>query len=392
MSNDLYDTKVQNLVDAINFREPNKVPVGMEFIMWPFAYEGRTYKDVMDDPNFAAETYLKFLDDISLDYVALMAGVPHPVKTYQKLGYNDYVIAKDDTGIEHVQAAAQFMHADEYPELINDLEAFRYQTMFKKKYPVFDQPKDVAYAALKEAAVEYKKFYLTNSLINESIYETRKIVSLLGPSSLRYSSAFNSIFDHYRGITNALVDLRRRPETVREACRVIREQAIRNLKAKPEDYRGKSFPLGMTVYHSECFLSPDQFDEFFFKDFKDIYGPYMEAGAKFFLKGEGRFLNTIDRYRQLPQGAMVMMLDEDDPFEAYKAIGDWATLATGIKSDLLKYGTKQQCIDYVKKCFDTFAPGGGFIFLQNKPFLYAKDVKIENVVAAYEFANEYGKK
>ncbi|HAA37834.1 MAG TPA: hypothetical protein DCE00_03055, partial [Firmicutes bacterium] len=107
---------------------------------------------------------------------------------------------------------------------------------------------------------------------------------------------------------------------------------------------------------------------------------------------EGSFLKTIDRYRQLPKGAMVMMLDEDDPFEVHKAIGDWATLCTGIRSDLLKYGTKQQCIDYAKKCFDTFAPGGGFMFLQNKPFLYAQDVNPENVVAVYEFANEYGKK
>ncbi|HZK24826.1 MAG TPA: hypothetical protein VFC74_05520, partial [Oscillospiraceae bacterium] len=283
------------------------------------------------------------------------------------------------------------MSAEDYDTLIEDFPAFR-KTMFLRKYPVFNESNAVAYEALKEAAMEYKTYFLANSLINETLFGDKQIVSLHGPESLRYSSAFNSLFDYYRGIPKSLSDLRRRPAVVREACKVIRDRALSQLSAKPEDYQGKGFPLGMTVYHSECFLSPKQFDELFFKDFKEFYGPFMEAGAKFFLKGEGKFLNTIDRYRQLPKGAIVMMLDEDDPFEVYKAIGDWATVATGIRSDLLKYGTKQQCIDYVKKSFDTFAPGGGFMFLQNKPFLYAQDVKPENVVAAYEFANEYGKK
>jgi hypothetical protein len=151
------------------------------------------------------------------------------------------------------------------------------------------------------------------------------------------------------------------------------------------------FPLATTVYHSECFLSFKDYDEFYFKPFKETFGPYMEKGAKFFLKGEGSFIRTLDRFRQLPKGAIVIMLDQDDPFEVYKEIGDWATLATGITADLLQYGTKQQCIDYVKKSFDTFAPGGGFIFMQNKPLLCAHDAKTENVLAVYETANDLKK-
>ncbi len=118
-----------------------------------------------------------------------------------------------------------------------------------------------------------------------------------------------------------------------------------------------------------------------------IYG----KRRKILLKGEGSFIRTLDRFRQLPKGAIVIMLDQDDPFEVYKEIGDWATLATGITADLLQYGTKQQCIDYVKKSFDTFAPGGGFIFMQNKPLLCAHDAKTENVLAVYETANDLKK-
>jgi hypothetical protein len=43
-------------------------------------------------------------------------------------------------------------------------------------------------------------------------------------------------------------------------------------------------------------------------------------------------------------------------------------------------GTKEECVDFVKRCFDTFAPGGGFIFMQNKPLLCATDAKTENLL------------
>lgn len=94
----------------------------------------------------------------------------------------------------------------------------------------------------------------------------------------------------------------------------------------------------------------------------------------------------------MPKGSMIFLLDEDDPFEVYKSIGDWATIGTGIDSSLMKFGTKQQCIDYVKKCVDTFAPGGGFWFMPSKPLLCDNDVKIENLRAVYETINEYGRK
>jgi len=207
-----------------------------------------------------------------------------------------------------------------------------------------------------------------------------------------FYSPFNTLFDNVRGIKDSLADLRRRPDKVKAAVDVIKANAGQSA-VKPDDYLNRDpVPLSMTIYHSECFLSEKQFDELYFQGFKEMALPYMEKGAKYFLKGEGKFLNTIDRYKELPKGSMVFMLDQDDPFEAYKHIGGYHTLASGITLDLLKSGTKQQCIDFVKKCFDTFAPGGGFIFLPNKPLLSANDVNVDNLLAVYQFANEYGKK
>jgi hypothetical protein len=83
---------------------------------------------------------------------------------------------------------------------------------------------------------------------------------------------------------------------------------------------------------------------------------------------------------------MIIVLDQDDPFEAKKLVGDWVTLATGPKAELLQLGTQQQIKDFVKKCFDELAPGGGFIFGLGNGLITAKDAPIQSIVTAYETA------
>ncbi len=40
----------KNINDALNFIDPQKIPVGIELITWPFGYAGVTYKQVMNKP------------------------------------------------------------------------------------------------------------------------------------------------------------------------------------------------------------------------------------------------------------------------------------------------------------------------------------------------------
>ena len=392
----LYEERMKNLVDATSFREPVKVPTGLEVIYWPFSYAGVRLIDVIDDPPTAAAAYTKFINDIEIDFYAMAFAVQHPVRVHDELGSLMYRIANDGTLIEHTQVMQEFMKDDEYDELIADLAGFKME-MIRRNFKAFQGTEEEAYEALKRAAALMRTHNEMNKLIAKGA-EEKEIVSLNGfgatatPGAPMFFSPLNSLFDNLRGMKDTLVDLRRRPDKLREALEVIKAQPGMP-SPPPEVYETREpIPSAMTVYHSECFLNNQQFDEFFFQGFKETALPYMEKGAKYFLKGEGLFLNTLDRFRELPKGSMIIVLDQDDPFEAYKIIGDHATLCTGINTDLLLAGTKQQCIDYVKRCFDTFAPGGGFIFMPQKPLISANEVNIENFIAVYEFANEYGRK
>jgi hypothetical protein len=381
----LQKERIQNLIDATSFKEPKKVPVGAEILTWPFSYAGVRYSDVMDDAVKTAQAYVKFLDDIELDF--LWGGmVSSAIKAIKAMGCNSFDLGNDGTTIIHRQPEIEFMKAEEYPELIADMQAFK-QKLQRRRCKALGLPRDQAYACVLQALKEIRPWVEANDMIRKTIYEDKGIAPLTN-SPVMFTGPLTMIFDKFRGIRDTLLDLRRRPETVRQACDVILADRKRILSQFPVKEHSYPYPFASTVYHVECFLSPAQFDEYYFNHFKEVCLPYMEAGAKFFLKGEGSFIKTLDRFRQLPKGSVVFMLDQDDPFEVYKEIGDWQTVATGITADLLKMGTKEECVDFVKRSFDTFAPGGGFIFMQNKPLLCATDAKTENLLAVYETANE----
>ena len=390
----LYDQRIKDLVDATSFREPDKVPVGLEVIYWPISYAGVKLADVIDDPHAVAAAYQKFLDDIEIDFYAMNFGLAHSARALEALGSTQYRLADDGTLMEHLQTDAVYMTDDEYDELIADYPRFLNKHR-QRNYKAFQGTREEAYEALKKAAIAMKSHSLTNQLIGQIAidYEIVPVNKLFAPDlAPSYMAPFNNLFDNLRGIKDSLIDLRRRPDKVAAALEVFRNQPGPP-PIDPDEYLTKSpIPAPFTIYHSECFLNNKQFDELFFQEFKKIALPYMEKGAKYYLKGEGLFLNTLDRYRELPKGSMIIVFDQDDAFEAFKAIGDYHTVATGINTDLLLSGTKQQCLDYVKRCFDTFAPGGGFIFMPHKPLISANEVNPENLIAVYEFANEYGKK
>jgi hypothetical protein len=82
----------------------------------------------------------------------------------------------------------------------------------------------------------------------------------------------------------------------------------------------------------------------------------------------------------------MILLEQDDIFEMRKKLPNVA-LAGGMKTSLLGYGTKEECVDYAKKLIDTL--GEGFILSQDKMISFRNDIKRENLLAVHEFVRNY---
>lgn len=281
------------------------------------------------------------------------------------------------------------MRDDEYEQLIADPNDFMLNVLSLRKYDKFKASKEEAYDALKKAAQAMKTHIEMNTLIQNKVRDEFGIIRLWSDYFVQHPLDF--IHDSLRGMKGALVDIRRHPDKLMEAINVLCEKSLAESVTDFDIIKGNDWPFVRSCYHIAPYIGLKDYKKYWWPFFLKMWRPYIDAGIKVILKSEGKSGYTFDMFRELPKSSMIIQLEEDDPFEVYKQIGDVATLATGITSNLLKYGTKQQCIDYVKKCFDTFAPGGGFIFMSDRPLLCANDTNVENLFAVYEFAKEYGK-
>lgn len=380
----------KNFIDATSFREPKKVPVGADIYGWAFHYAGVSYEEVIDDPHRCAEAFCKFLDDLPLDFtISDTIPAPASIRATQALGMQKYIFTPDRTAVVHNQIADVFIGPEVYDMIIEDCMNFQTEVMPKHWVPAFSLPRDEAYEALKRAAMAQRTYEQTNRLVSEHIKD-RGIYALMGTeemmNSVIYSSPFDSVFNSYRGIVDSMLDLRRRKEKVLEACDALHEYNKMFAEYDVEVMKSP-LPFGSTYYFSEGFLSRKQYEELYFRYFKEDLLPLLQAGKKMWLLAEGNCSQTFDYFRELPKGSMVIQIDGDDSFEVYDKIGDWCSIATGITLDLLQLGTIRQCKDHVKRSFDSFAPGGGFIFMPNKELICGKDAKIENVIAVFEEAD-----
>lgn len=396
----LFYQRLRNILDAASFREPEKVPVGMDYLGWPYGYSGVTLEQVIGDPEANAAHFCRFMEDIEFDFT-MNTGFYEPYDAYAALGSNAYLLSDDKCSVQHNQAAHKFMDEADYEELIRDPVYFQREYYPLKSVPAFQKPRAEAYEMLRQAAgCTARSIRAVEKISRKAIYEHQIVPVGRGgapkpepgcaPLPFRERGAFyyaplDHLFDKYRGMMGVFCDLMMAEDTLDAACAAL--TAPFPPPAPDEDFTEKPLPFGFTVYHSAPFLTPEQYDKYWFQGFKKAMLPYAEKGLKIYLKGEGSFLHTIERFKEFPRGSIIIQLDMDDPFEAHKRIGGWQTLCTGLRTSMLSLRDKQVCFDYIRKCFDVLAPGGGFLFYQDKPLYAPNDAAPDTVREVWAFAN-----
>ena len=342
------------------------------------------------------------MDEIKFDFT-MNAGFYNAYDVYQALGSNRYTLGADKCTVQHAQSESDFIEEEEYDILINDPDYFVNEYFPKKSFPIFKLPKEEAYEAMKKSIQASVRCDMTSGLIMEKALNTYGIVPFLGPPARGfedtddlfgrpgpfYFSTIDTIFDYYRGMMGIFEDLTENREVLDKAIAVLSEYNMKRMPPMPPGVGGHPFPLCFAIYHCAPFLSPDDFEKYWFSTFKKIMLPWAEAGRKIYLKGEGSFAHTIEKYREMPKGSVIIQLDSDDPFEMKKKIGDHQPLMCGLKIGELHTLTIQQLKDKVKRLFDELAPGGGYLFYTDKPLLSPLDAKVEVVKEVWDFANEY---
>lgn len=381
----LQQRRIDDMLKAVNRQEPDYIPVLANVEASVVGYSGTTLRQAMSDPELYVQAMCKFYDDLYCDTSIYPFPTVFP-NAMDIMGFSQFRLGPDDTAIEHVQQS--HMKPEEYPQLIEDFNGFVSNVLLPRKYPfLFDAPIEETKERLKALLGEigYTYFALGDCMmpIFDEKYGLAPFAAGLSPHP-----AIDVLFDTLRGFKGVMMDLRRRPADVKNACEVIWNERMMPLFMEPVE---APYPFYQQVPHIPAYLSPKQFGELYWPQEKMILEKMAAAGNKMAVVLEGKWSHILDYLLDAPKDSMILMVDDDDIFEVNKRVGHHQIIAGGAKSAMLKLQDKQSCIDYAKRVIDELAPGGGFIFTLDKPLLCAADC-CPNLFEVYNFAHEYGKK
>lgn len=306
-----------------------------------------------------------------------------PPSFYQLLGSQSFVMGTNGF-VQHPEVSG--MEASEYGELIKDPYAFLIEKVIPRQYKEFDLSNpihamnrlDMAKKALQNDTASSIPWFM--NIIEEYGYYPGAPVGSMGFTEAPY----DFIADQLRGFSGISMDIRRHKSQIKEACEAVLPLMFKlGLPSNPhaEGYVGA--PL-----HMPTFMREKDFAEAWLPTFKKMYEQYAARGVRGFAFCEDNWMRYLDYLMELPAGT-ILYFEYGDPQKIKDKLGKKFIIQGLYPVDLLKMGTKEQCIDKAKELVDIMMPGGGYIFNFDKNPLTLDEVNMENLVALTEFLRDY---
>lgn len=373
----LYEERLNRIKTTCNLEEPDRVPIVSMIQTYAVAYGNGNTQECINDKEIEFQTFRKYLDDFYFDGTYLF-GINRPIKMYEMLGESVFFVAKDGITLQHKDNC--ILEDDEIEAYIEDPYKFLRNVGLPRRYSELRKPFPENLQALGGVMQEMMKFKAYSDQLPGRLEKELEMplvtATLAEPALDRYIG--------YRSFSKGMVDLRRRPETVLRAV-----EATYPVVA-PAPIPMPDFPFVFLPVVTTNYMSRKQFEKFFWPSCKRMIMQYIELGAKVVVAFEGKSSHIYDCFLELPKGSIVALIEGSDIIQAKKDIGHHVTLSGGIPIYLLKNGTKEECIDYVKRVIQECGPGGGFMLTMDKAPLSGTDINPENLKAVTEFVRKGG--
>ena len=371
--------KVQRLKAAISLEEGDRVPVFFPTETWLAHYAGFSAHDIVYDYSKLIKSVEKAIVDFDWDCLWTIGAI-WPAHVLDAVGRMEY----HSSGTFQLSDTT-YMESKEYPELIADPYAFIVEKILPRRCPEFGKPYPRNAIALAKGALAFGQYRahigsaMKDWLLN---YGMPSLVSGI------CHPPFEMIC-YCRGLKNMLLDTKRHPEMVKEACRALLPLSIKYTLTSHRVPKS-GFSTVFLPADSGTFFSPAAFEEFYWPSLKAMIDAITDKGFYVFLMLENEWEPYFDFLKELPKGKIIAWIESKNIGKAKAALGKTMCIAGNIPCELLGYGTQDEVIDYAKSLIDTLAPGGGFILCSDREMISWNDAKPENLWAVTEFAKEHG--
>lgn len=419
---DLYRERETRLRDAVELREPDRVPVHLRFNFFPPAYvEGLTIADRYRDLRPWREACKKIIVDFDADLYGVTTAADgisgEALGILEPTGYRWPGAGLPDNAMNQV-IETEPMKADEYDLFISDPGDFilRYYLprTWKALAPLsklpplqslvgastlagqanrFSSPEIVkAFETLFAAGREQEKYRQT---VQASKPFDDEMAELGFPPETRPGGVgfvpFDTMADNLRQLRGAMADIYQRPEKLLAACEKLWEWRLAR-GAAPADPSKRGNPkivMGGGTHHGcDGFLSRKHFEVFFWPFWKRALLMNADLGFISSCGHQGFWDSRLEYFLEIPKGKVVFHVGETDPVKAKEVLGGHHCIMGGVPMILMQSGSAQEVEEYIKRLIKTCGKGGGYIVSTSAGLTH--ESKPANVKAMIDTVKKYG--
>ncbi|TFF90093.1 MAG: hypothetical protein EU548_04740, partial [Promethearchaeota archaeon] len=235
--------------------------------------------------------------------------------------------------------------------------------------------------------------YFMNWFMTMSQYES-KLKKLGYPLQFQNISQapYDIVSEFLRGMRGIMLDMYRKPEELKKTLDLLTQPSIDaavNLSKMFPQYKVVFMPLHRGA---EGFMNDKQFQEFYWPTLTRVMDGLIKNNLIPMPFFEGKYtarFHHLAEYAKKNKGKLIYWFDQSDIIKGKEEFGDWACIRGNIPGSLLVTGNPQQVEDYVKKCIDGCAEGGGYI-VDGGVSGIPDEAKPENVKAMTDAVFKYG--
>ena len=406
-----YKRRAGRIADVIQLKTPDRVPVVPSFGMFPFLDNGLTSEEAVFDYEKADRAAMKTLEELKPD-MFLGSGYAFPAPLFEALGYRqlkwpgreipphyvyqfveDEYIKAEEFYDHFLDDPSDFMIRSYLPRVCKQLEplkrirpfaeSFGYYLTMCGSYAYFGIPEvQEALKALMKAGEESLKWV---TILNK---QAERILSSGFPLYEGGESAapYDLVGDWFRGTVGVMTDMYRCPDKL---LAVMEKLVPISIKMGLDLARDTGHPIIGFMLHkgADGFMSPEQFETFYWPPLKKIAMGLIKEGFVPMLFCEGDYTSRLETIADMPAGKCIYMFENVDWARAKEVLGKTGCIRGGVPPSLLFSGTVQQVKDQIKWIVDVVGKGGGLIVDCG---IWFDEARHENVKAMVEFTKEYG--
>ena len=383
----LFDERLARYQAVLNLEIPDRIPISAGSNFFAEVYAGSTKQEFLYNSDQWIESDRKFVNDFpevdNLRSGRLWAPLMDAV------GWNLYKVPGRDVSpdVPFQFIEGERMKRDEYDLLIKNPAEYIFERVLPRVFNDFKERGSMrSYMAFLKGGMAA---VMMGGLMKNRAIVLEKNLGMPLPMAGGMLAPFDYFADGLRGLNGIMIDIFKQPDKVTEACDAIIPYIVNAALATADPLR--RYPIFMPL-HRGChpFLSPKQFEQFYWPSFKKAMMMLIDAGYTLRVYLEGDWGPNWHHFREMPKGKLILDIDgPGDIFKAKEDLGDWQCIAGGMPDSTLILGTPEDVRERVKILCSTLGKNGGYIINGGNGIPY--DTKPENYRAMIDAILEYGR-